>query len=60
MTLDLGHHGDVDVAPGLVDLALNVRPGTPPAWLADAHWLRVAVRDTPTSTAFVEALHDIA
>ena len=29
----LGHHGDLDVAPGLVDLAVNVRPGTPPEWL---------------------------
>ncbi|MQA95062.1 MAG: threonine-phosphate decarboxylase [Streptosporangiales bacterium] len=32
---DLGHHGDVDAAPGLVDLAVNVRGGTPPGWLAD-------------------------
>jgi histidinol-phosphate aminotransferase len=31
---DLAHHGDVEVAPGLVDLAVNVRPGTPPPWLA--------------------------
>ena len=30
----LTHHGDVDAAPGLVDLAVNVRPGTPPSWLA--------------------------
>ena len=35
MTLDLRHHGDVDALPGLVDLAVNVRPGTPPAWLRE-------------------------
>ncbi|MGY1679654.1 Rv2231c family pyridoxal phosphate-dependent protein CobC [Geodermatophilus sp. SYSU D01176] len=35
MTLDhdLDHHGDADLAPGLVDLAVNVRAGTPPPWL---------------------------
>jgi histidinol-phosphate aminotransferase len=32
--LDLAHHGDAEVGPGLVDLAVNVRPGTPPPWLA--------------------------
>lgn len=33
---DLRHHGDVEVrgaGAGLVDLAVNVRTGTPPAWL---------------------------
>jgi histidinol-phosphate/aromatic aminotransferase/cobyric acid decarboxylase-like protein len=30
---DLHHHGDTELAPGLVDLAVNVRAGTPPAWL---------------------------
>ncbi len=30
---DLSHHGDAELAPGLVDLAVNVRPDTPPAWL---------------------------
>ena len=32
---DLRHHGDAELAPGLVDLAVNVRPGTPPRWLAE-------------------------
>ena len=31
---DLRHHGDAELGPGLVDLAVNVRPGTPPPWLA--------------------------
>jgi histidinol-phosphate aminotransferase len=30
---DLHHHGDDELAPGLVDLAVNVRAGTPPEWL---------------------------
>ncbi|WP_409331096.1 Rv2231c family pyridoxal phosphate-dependent protein CobC [Trujillonella humicola] len=33
MTLDF--HGDAELAPGLVDLAVNVRSGTPPAWLRE-------------------------
>ena len=32
--IDLSHHGDADSAPGLVDLAVNVRHGARPAWLA--------------------------
>jgi histidinol-phosphate aminotransferase len=32
---DLHHHGDLDLRPGLVDLAVNVRPGTPPRWLIE-------------------------
>jgi histidinol-phosphate aminotransferase len=35
MTLGMRHHGDLDAVPGLVDLAVNVRPGTPPAWLRE-------------------------
>jgi histidinol-phosphate aminotransferase len=30
---DLRHHGDAELAEGLVDLAVNVRAGTPPEWL---------------------------
>ena len=30
----LAHHGDADLVPGLVDLAVNVRSGGTPAWLA--------------------------
>lgn len=33
--LDLGHHGDVEAVPGLVDLAVNVRQASMPDWLAD-------------------------
>lgn len=34
MTVEaLRHHGDAELAPGLVDLAVNVRQHTPPAWL---------------------------
>jgi histidinol-phosphate aminotransferase len=31
---DLNHHGDADLVPGLVDLAVNVRSDGTPAWLA--------------------------
>jgi histidinol-phosphate aminotransferase len=31
---DLRHHGDAEVGDGLIDLAVNVRAGTPPSWLA--------------------------
>src|SRR3984957_15650363 len=31
---DLAHHGDADLIPGLVDLAVNVRSSGTPSWLA--------------------------
>ncbi len=31
----LSHHGDADLVPGLVDLAVNVRAGGTPSWLAE-------------------------
>ncbi len=39
---DLHHHGDQDVAEGLVDLAVNVRLAEPPAWLAEVVTATVA------------------
>jgi histidinol-phosphate aminotransferase len=33
--VDLAHHGDADLVPGLADLAVNVRPGGTPGWLAE-------------------------
>ncbi|QVT77904.1 Hydrogenobyrinate a,c-diamide synthase [Nocardioides aquaticus] len=32
----LRHHGDAETGDGLVDLAVNVHPGPPPAWLTEA------------------------
>jgi histidinol-phosphate aminotransferase len=35
LSIDLSHHGDADLVPGLVDLAVNVRSGGTPGWLAE-------------------------
>jgi histidinol-phosphate aminotransferase len=43
VTHPLHHHGDDELAPGLVDLAVNVRTGTPPPWLREV--LRAALDD---------------
>jgi histidinol-phosphate aminotransferase len=34
--VDLTHHGDTEVGPGLIDLAVNVRPGGTPVRVRDA------------------------
>jgi histidinol-phosphate aminotransferase len=33
VTYDLRHHGDAEIGPGLLDLAVNVRSAAPPPWL---------------------------
>lgn len=57
---DLGHHGDAEVAPGLVDLAVNVR-GTAPEWLQnrlrDAVAGLAAYPDPRAATEAVAARH---
>ncbi len=56
-SVDLHHHGDRDVAPGLVDLAVNVRLPAPPPWLADV--LADSLRDLgryPDPTPAIEAI----
>lgn len=58
---DLHHHGDAEVGPGLVDLAVNVRAGTPPRWLRErlaASLDDVAAYPDPTAaTAALAARH---
>ncbi|NYJ05994.1 Rv2231c family pyridoxal phosphate-dependent protein CobC [Petropleomorpha daqingensis] len=43
--MNLDFHGDDELAPGLVDLAVNVRAGTPP------EWLRAALHDAVDASA---------
>jgi histidinol-phosphate aminotransferase len=54
---DLAFHGDRELATGLVDLAVNVRAGTPPPWLRAV--IRAATDDLaayPDPTAATEAV----
>ncbi|MCZ2829974.1 Rv2231c family pyridoxal phosphate-dependent protein CobC [Modestobacter sp. VKM Ac-2986] len=59
--VDLRHHGDVEATEGLVDLAVNVRAGTPPAWLRtvlhDAVDASAAYPDARPARAAVAAAH---
>lgn len=41
--VDLRHHGDAEIGPGLVDLAVNVRLAAPPPWLV--HRLTASLSD---------------
>ncbi|MFE4057472.1 Rv2231c family pyridoxal phosphate-dependent protein CobC [Streptomyces sp. NPDC059096] len=63
---DLRHHGDaeiLDCAAGLVDLAVNVRTGTPPGWLrtriADSLTGLAAYPDGRAARAAVAARHGL-
>ncbi|QIQ05396.1 threonine-phosphate decarboxylase [Streptomyces liangshanensis] len=63
---DLGHHGDAEVrdcSGALVDLAVNVRAGTPPAWLrariADSMTGLAAYPDGRAARAAVAARHGL-
>ncbi|MGC7102257.1 Rv2231c family pyridoxal phosphate-dependent protein CobC [Amycolatopsis lurida] len=59
--VDLWHHGDREVGPGLVDLAVNVRLAEPPAWLiaelAAALPRLAAYPDATEATEAVAARH---
>jgi histidinol-phosphate/aromatic aminotransferase/cobyric acid decarboxylase-like protein len=55
--VDLAHHGDREVQPGLVDFAVNVAVPAPPPWLL--HELRSALEDVaryPNVAPAVDAL----
>jgi hypothetical protein len=53
---DLRHHGEADLAPGLVDLAVDVRGGTPPPWLRAL--LHAALDPVPDGARVRAALRD--
>jgi cobyrinic acid a,c-diamide synthase len=61
---DLYHHGDSDVAEGLVDLAVNVRLSAPPDWLSTI--IKSTTKDlaaypnTDAATKAIAAAHDVA
>jgi histidinol-phosphate aminotransferase len=58
---DLRHHGDAEVAPGLVDLAVNVRRQPMPSWLAEPIAATLtglaAYPDDTEATAAIAARH---
>jgi histidinol-phosphate aminotransferase len=53
----LAFHGDCELADGLADLAVNVRPGTPPPWLAEhIHSAVAGLAAYPDPAAATEAV----
>ena len=55
--IDLGHHGDSEVQPGLVDFAVNVAVPGPPAWLRrELERRSTQVARYPNVTPAVDAL----
>ena len=60
---DLHHHGDRDVAEGLVDLAVNVRLPAPPDWLSaiiNSTTLHLAAYpDTDAATKAIAEAHNV-
>ena len=56
--IDLDHHGDRDIAEGLVDLAVNVRIPAPPEWLAEV--IRASVANLAAYPDPSRARHAIA
>lgn len=59
---DLRHHGDAEVLPGLLDLAVNVRRSGPPEWLAEQLTAAIAglgaYPDPTQATRAVALRHD--
>ncbi len=60
---DLHHHGDRDVAEGLVDLAVNVRLSAPPDWLSpiinSTTRHLAAYPDTDAATKAIAEAHNV-
>jgi cobyrinic acid a,c-diamide synthase len=60
---DLHHHGDRDVAEGLVDLAVNVRLPAPPDWLSaiinSTTWHLAAYPNTDAATKTIAEAHNV-
>ncbi len=58
--VDLRHHGDAEVAPGMLDFAVNVLVPPPPAWLHDAlsrQLTQLAAYPDPTAARAAAARH---